>query len=134
MARIAKESGQRKVKITFHGGEPLQAGHDLWRQALQGLEQRLGRGRYEVALQSNLWLLDDELCQLFTEHKVEIGTSLDGPEEITDRQRGRGYFAGRCRGPQGILLRHERRLHRHVHARMRLRAGEKRLTFSLPSG
>ena len=74
MAKIAEETGQRKVKITLHGGEPLQAGHELWRQALQGLELRLGRGRYEVALQSNLWLLDDEFCQLFAQYKVEIGT------------------------------------------------------------
>ena len=100
MAEIAAETGQHKVKITFHGGEPLQAGHDLWRQALQGFDQRLGRGRYEVALQSNLWLLDDQFCQLLAEYKVEIGTSLDGPEEITDHQRGQGYFARTMQGIQ----------------------------------
>jgi uncharacterized protein len=100
MAKIADETSQRKVNVTFHGGEPLQAGHDLWRKALEGSDQRLGRGRYEVALQSNLWLLDDQFCQLFAEHKVEIGTSLDGPEEITDHQRGRGYFARTMQGVQ----------------------------------
>jgi hypothetical protein len=98
MVKIADETSQRKFKITFHGGEPLQAGHDLWRQALLGLDRRLGRGRYEVAMQSNLWLLDDQFCQLFAEHKVEIGTSLDGPEEITDHQRGPGYFAKTLQG------------------------------------
>ena len=91
--RIAEETGQQKIKVTFHGGEPLQAGHDLWRQALEGIDRRFSRGRYEVASQSNLWLLDEEFCQLLAHYKVEIGTSLDGPEEITDHQRGRGYFA-----------------------------------------
>ena len=134
MARIAEETGQRKVKITFHGGEPLQAGYDLWRQALQGFDQRLGRGRYEVVLQSNLWLLDDQFCQLFTEHKVEIGTSLDGPEEITDRQRGQGYFARTMQGVQnanyygmnvGCIA---------TFTPYSARAGERSLTSSLPSG
>jgi len=96
--RVTVETKQSKAKITFHGGEPLLAGDDLFRQALAGLDQRLGRGRYEVALQSNLWLLDDPFCQIFAEHKVEIGTSLDGPEEITDQQRGKGYFARTMQG------------------------------------
>ncbi len=96
--RIVDETGQRKVKLTFHGGEPLLAGHDLWRHALKGLDRRLGRDRCDVALQSNLWLLDNEFCQLFTEHKIEIGTSLDGAEDITDHQRGHGYFARTMQG------------------------------------
>jgi uncharacterized protein len=79
MAKIVNETGQQKVKVTFHGGEPLQAGHDIWLHALAGLDRVFGRGRYEVALQSNLWCLDDRFCQLFAEHKVDIGTSLDGP-------------------------------------------------------
>ncbi|NQT11536.1 MAG: TIGR04083 family peptide-modifying radical SAM enzyme, partial [Planctomycetes bacterium] len=70
----------------------------IWRQALEGLRQRFGHGRYDVALQSNLWLLDDEFCQLFREHKVDIGSSLDGPEEITDQQRGKGYFTQTMKG------------------------------------
>ncbi len=101
VAKIVTETGQRSVKVTFHGGEPLTAGHELLRRALEGLDARFGRGGYEVGLQSNLWLLDDEFCQLFLRHGVEIGTSLDGPEEITDAQRGDGYFA---RTMQGIEM------------------------------
>ena len=93
MARIVGETGQRKVKITFHGGEPLMAGHAIWRQALEGLAARFGPQHCDLALQSNLWQLDDEFCRLFRQHQVDVGTSLDGPEEITDAQRGRGYFA-----------------------------------------
>ena len=138
VARIAAQTRQKRVKVTFHGGEPLLAGHALWRQALEGLRKRFGpsplplfpkgrgdqtiplypkgrgdqtiplapatgeRGRgeggYEVAVQSNLWLLDDEFCELFCDHRVEVGTSLDGPKEITDAQRGPGYFARTMQG------------------------------------
>ena len=92
MARIVGETGQRKVKVTFHGGEPLMAGHPIWQQALDGLAARFGLEHCNLALQSNLWQLDDEFCRLFRQHKVDVGTSLDGPEDITDAQRGRGYF------------------------------------------
>jgi uncharacterized protein len=98
IVRIAQETGQRKAKVTFHGGEPLAAGHAIWRQALEGLRARLGPRGYQVDVQSNLWLLDDGFCELFREHQVEIGTSLDGPQGITDQQRGAGYFERTIRG------------------------------------
>ncbi len=101
MCRIADEAGMPKVRVTFHGGEPLLGGHALWRQVLDGLAARRGPNGYAVAVQSNLWLLDDGFCRLFREHRVEVGTSLDGPEEITDAQRGQGYFA---RTMQGLRL------------------------------
>jgi uncharacterized protein len=98
VAAIAAETGQPKARVTFHGGEPLVAGVAFWRQALQGLERRFGRGGYEVSVQSNLWLLEDRICRLLRAHAVSVGTSLDGPQEITDAQRGPGYFARTVRG------------------------------------
>ena len=98
MARIVMETGQRRVHATFHGGEPLAVGHEFWREALGGIEARFGVGGHKLAIQSNLWFLDDEYCDLFLRHKVAIGTSLDGPECLTDQQRGFGYFAGTMAG------------------------------------
>jgi uncharacterized protein len=98
VSRIANETNQTKIQITFHGGEPLMAPPEYWRQALTGLRDRFGASAVEIALQSNLWRLDDELCGLFREYRVEIGTSLDGPEDITDAQRGPGYFARTMQG------------------------------------
>ena len=80
------------LEITFHGGEPLIAGTAWYRRNLPLLRRRLG-DRLRLGIQSNLWLLDDETCELFREHRVSIGTSLDGPEAINDAQRGSGYFA-----------------------------------------
>ncbi|MBN1264819.1 MAG: TIGR04083 family peptide-modifying radical SAM enzyme [Anaerolineales bacterium] len=79
------------VEITFHGGEPLLAGLDWYRQALPILQQRF-TGRLKLGIQSNLWLLDDDFCALYKEYAVSIGTSLDGPEAINDSQRGKGCF------------------------------------------
>ena len=81
-----------RLEITFHGGEPLATGAGFYREALPLLHDGLSSRNVRFAVQSNLWLLTDELCSLFKAHGVSIGTSLDGPEEINDAQRGPGYF------------------------------------------
>jgi len=88
----AAENPGEALEITFHGGEPLAAGVDFYRWALPLLAGQLRPRRLRLGLQSNLWLLTDELCDLFAEHGVALGTSLDGPEAINDGQRGVGYF------------------------------------------
>jgi uncharacterized protein len=89
---VASIAAGNKAQVTFHGGEPLMAGHALLGRACEALRSRLG-SQCELSIQSNLWLLDQAFCDLFAKHGVGIGTSLDGPEEVTDAQRGRGYFA-----------------------------------------
>jgi sulfatase maturation enzyme AslB (radical SAM superfamily) len=81
------------LEITFHGGEPLVPGIQFYRMALPLLRDGLAPRRVRFAMQSNLWLLTDELCDLFREYGVSLGTSLDGPEPINDAQRGTGYFS-----------------------------------------
>ena len=85
-------SSNDALDITFHGGEPLVPGAQFYRMALPLLRQELALRRVQFAMQSNLWLLTDELCDLLREYGVSLGTSLDGPESINDAQRGRGYF------------------------------------------
>lgn len=80
------------LEIIFHGGEPLAAGAAFYRKALPLLKNGLDRRQVRFSVQSNLWLLDDEICDLFKEHRVSIGTSLDGPGPINDSQRGPGHF------------------------------------------
>jgi uncharacterized protein len=86
-------NGLGTLEITFHGGEPLVPGTRWYREALPLLRDGLAPRKVRFAAQSNLWLLTDELCELFREHGVSLGTSLDGPEAVNDAQRGTGYFA-----------------------------------------
>ncbi|MDL2246252.1 TIGR04083 family peptide-modifying radical SAM enzyme [Methanobrevibacter sp. OttesenSCG-928-K11] len=78
-----------KVHYTFHGGEPLLASYDFYKEALEKLSQTNTDG---FSLQSNIWLLDEKLIDLFKKYNVNISTSIDGPKEINDYQRGEGYF------------------------------------------
>lgn len=80
------------VRFTFHGGEPLLMGKEFMRKALELFNSIETPFRKRISIQSNLWLLDEDFCRLFKEYEVFVGTSLDGPEEINDRQRGKGYF------------------------------------------
>lgn len=78
------------VHFTFHGGEPLLAGYDFYKQALEKLSSI---DNFEgFSLQSNIWLLDEDLIDLFIKYNVNVSTSIDGPKEINDYQRGEGYF------------------------------------------
>lgn len=80
------------LEITFHGGEPLLVGNSFFSQALPRLTNGLSPRTVRFSLQSNLWLLNDELCDTLHRHNVSLGTSLDGPKQINDAQRGNGSY------------------------------------------
>ncbi|MGP8324080.1 MAG: TIGR04083 family peptide-modifying radical SAM enzyme [Methanosarcinaceae archaeon] len=87
-----KDFRKEPVTFTFHGGEPLLAGEDFYRKALPALADGLHEQGIAFALQTNLWKMTPELARILAEYNIPIGSSLDGPEELTDYQRGKGYY------------------------------------------
>ena len=90
--------------LTFHGGEPLLAGKDFYRWILPILRERFGLSIH-IGIQSNLWAVDDEFAELFSKYMVSVGTSLDGPKDMCDGQRGTGYYDKTMAGME-LLSRH----------------------------
>lgn len=86
------------VTFTFHGGEPLLAGADFYRQALPLLIGELQHIEPNFALQTNLWKLTPELADVLAQYSIPIGSSLDGPQELNDLQRSEGYYEKTMRG------------------------------------
>jgi uncharacterized protein len=86
------------VTFTFHGGEPLLAGADFYRQALLLLTGELQHLEPNFALQTNLWKLTPELADVLAQYSIPIGSSLDGPQELNDLQRSEGYYEKTMRG------------------------------------
>ena len=80
------------VTITFHGGEPLLAGPEFYRKALPILAEGLTKNNPSFAIQTNLWRMTPELAEIFKAYHIPIGSSIDDPKDITDYQRGEGYF------------------------------------------
>jgi uncharacterized protein len=101
IAAIAEETQMKTVSVIFHGGEPLLAPFWIWEKILQGLPARIPQKEIRWSVQSNLWALDDRFCELFRKHNVSVGTSIDGPKEICDITRGKGYWE---RTMNGIAL------------------------------
>jgi uncharacterized protein len=87
-----------RVTFTFHGGEPLLAGAGFFQKALPLLSEGLHHLNPDFALQSNLWRLTPEIARILAEYNVPIGSSIDGPEEINDLQRGEGYYEKTMQG------------------------------------
>ncbi|MBQ6721208.1 MAG: radical SAM protein, partial [Clostridia bacterium] len=95
----------RKLTVGWFGGEPLLAGEEFYAFILPELMKRFGR-RVHISIQSNLWAMTDNLAELFRKYRVAAGSSLDGPQELCDRQRGAGYYA-RTKAGMEILHRHQ---------------------------
>jgi len=85
------KTNHKEIKIVFHGGEPLTAGYDWFKHALETLSSALNN-RVSYSIQSNLWDIDELFIDLFAQYRVNISASLDGYREVCDEQRGTGYF------------------------------------------
>lgn len=75
------------ISIAWQGGEPTLMGIEFFRRAFALVEKVAAGKTVEHTLQTNGVLLDDAWCELFREHKVLVGLSMDGPREIHDAYR-----------------------------------------------
>lgn len=89
--------GISKFTFVLHGGEPLLAGMEFYRNFVGKIHSAFSsRIRPIFAMQTNATLLTEEWCHVLHELDIGLGISLDGPKEINDRQRldhkGHGSF------------------------------------------
>jgi His-Xaa-Ser system radical SAM maturase HxsB len=76
------------VTIEFQGGEPLVAFDIVKRIVEKARQVNETAGKHlEFTMVSNLSLLDDEKLEYLVTNKVQICTSIDGPEHLHDKQR-----------------------------------------------
>jgi uncharacterized protein len=98
--RIAEHAARHRLEslqVVLHGGEPLLAGHDVVEAALVAVRAAVpAHTTVQFSIQTNGILLDERFLQLFHEHGVKVGVSLDGDATATDRHRvyanGRGSY------------------------------------------
>ncbi|MDR3186068.1 MAG: radical SAM protein [Christensenellaceae bacterium] len=87
---------KRRLKILWHGGEPLLWGIKNYTEIFEFIEKEFEGYNYHNSIQTNLSLLNEEFIDLFLRYKVGVGYSLDGPKDIHDNQRvalnGNGTF------------------------------------------
>jgi len=95
-----KNLREDSVTVTFHGGEPLLAGLEFFETALPLIKNELSHLKPALAIQTNLWNMTDDIAELFSAYNIPIGSSIDGPEELNDYQRGKGYYQKTMHGYQ----------------------------------
>ncbi len=85
---LALQSTSPRITIEFQGGEPL-VNFDVMKHAIEyALEKNQAYGKeVEFTMVSNLALLDDEKLDYLVGRKVQICTSIDGPELLHNKQR-----------------------------------------------
>ncbi len=85
---LALSSSSHFVTIEFQGGEPLVNFPVVKHTIEYALEKNRALGKQlEFTMVSNLALMDEEKLSFLLDHKVQICTSIDGPEHLHDKQR-----------------------------------------------
>ncbi|WP_425558083.1 FxsB family cyclophane-forming radical SAM/SPASM peptide maturase [Cryptosporangium japonicum] len=99
------------VGVVFHGGEPLLAGRAKLARAATALRAALPAGcALDLRIHTNGVVLDERWAELFLDHEIKVGLSLDGDRTANDRHRR--FANGRSSHPHVVraidLLRAER--------------------------
>ena len=81
-------SDQDDIEFIWHGGEPLLAGLEFYREAVEIQHAWRQQGKKITNfLQTNATLITPEWVRFFTENDFLVGVSLDGPKEFHDQVR-----------------------------------------------
>jgi len=108
---LALRSTAPRLTIEFQGGEPLVNFPVIKHIIEYALERNRAYGKeLEFTMVSNLSLMDDEKLDYLVSHKVQICTSIDGPEQLHNKQRilvGGGAFQKAAHWIERINKRYE---------------------------
>lgn len=91
-----------KLTVLWHATEPLMLPPSFYEKAFAMQERLSKRVQVTNAIQTNGTLITDRWCKLFKKHGVQVGVSLDGPQDMHDANRvyasGKGSFERAMRG------------------------------------
>lgn len=89
--RIAEHAAAHAVpavQVIMHGGEPLLAGRDRLGRIIAEVQSALhGVCALDLRIHTNGVLLNEDFCELFAEHGVRVGVSIDGDRAANDLHR-----------------------------------------------
>ncbi len=94
---LGESQGRGSIHVTFFGGETL-LNFPAMRSTVEYSQRKAAEAgkRVEFSLTTNATLLNDEIIDFFSEHRVGVTVSIDGDKEMNDRMRvfhdGRGSY------------------------------------------
>ena len=108
---IRESEGRPAIHVTFFGGETL-LNFGLMRSSVGYAKQKAAEAgkTVEFSLTTNATLLNEEIIDFFSEHKIGVTVSIDGDRELHDRMRvfhdGRGSYDTIVPKIKALLARH----------------------------
>ena len=77
-----------KLTVIWHGGEPLLAGKDFYREMIK-IQKSAAKNRYKIVnnMQTNGTLIDEEWLEIFSQLEIRPSISIDGPQDLHDSIR-----------------------------------------------
>ncbi len=91
VSRMKEHVVEHKIKnitVVFHGGEPLLAGKEFFKFAVNHINQELKENCLpKFAMQTNGLLIDETWIDLFKQLEINVGLSIDGYKELNDKFR-----------------------------------------------
>lgn len=93
----------KRVRIVFHGGEPLVLGTARFESMCRNLFDSLSElVDLSFGIQTNAMLITESWIEIFERFNISVGVSIDGPREINDVERvdkrGRGSHSRVLKG------------------------------------
>lgn len=87
---IALSAPGKYLKLEFQGGEPLLNFPLIQKIVVEAEKNASPRGKaLEFVITSNLAVIDDSILEFCKSHRILLSTSLDGPEDLHNRNRPR---------------------------------------------
>jgi uncharacterized protein len=88
--------GHPPVDFIWHGGEPMLAGIEFFREVVAIQQTACNGTGYANSIQTNGTLLNDKWAAFFRKEHFDVSLSIDGPRDVHDRARryadGKGSF------------------------------------------
>ena len=84
------------VRLTFHGGEPMLAGFDFFKEAVNAMntfktKYKIEDNKIRYIIQTNATLINQKWCDFFKQEKFRIGVSFDIMEDVQNKERSNSY-------------------------------------------
>ena len=84
---VCEARQEKKITFILHGGEPTLISTAIYKKAIDAVKEEYPNIEITISMQTNGFVMSDEMIQFIKEYDIHIGISIDGSEKIHDSER-----------------------------------------------